>query len=330
MILHRTAIAILRNQKETKAAFHTKIIIGEIMFVKTTLRQEIKIDKIITIHYFEYDKNYKFAGESHGFWELLYVDKGEVDAVAGEEVRKLKQGQMIFHKPGEFHNVMANGVTAPNLVIISFECGNSAMDFFNDKILFAGDFEKNCLSNIMNEAKSAFENPLDDPYTIKMQRREERGNFACEQLIKINLELMLINFIRVKDKIPEKLSTVTRENYDSELTAAVIGYMQRNLYNKIKFSDICLFMHTSATNLKSTFKQKTGQGIMEYYRVLKIAEAKKLMREENMNFTQISERLCYSSVHYFSRHFKEITSLTPTEYALSIKAKSSKAEFEKF
>ncbi|HJB28450.1 MAG TPA: AraC family transcriptional regulator, partial [Candidatus Blautia faecavium] len=41
-----------------------------------------------------------------------------------------------------------------------------------------------------------------------------------------------------------------------------------------------------------------------------------------MNFTQISEYLGYSSIHYFSRQFKKISGMTPSEYSSSIKALS--------
>ena len=48
------------------------------MFTYTTLKKEITIDQIVTIHYFELLKDYKFMGERHDFWEFLYVDKGTI------------------------------------------------------------------------------------------------------------------------------------------------------------------------------------------------------------------------------------------------------------
>ena len=50
-------------------------------YVKTTLQHSIDIDAIITLHYFEYMKNFEFKGESHNFWEFLYVDKGTVPSL---------------------------------------------------------------------------------------------------------------------------------------------------------------------------------------------------------------------------------------------------------
>lgn len=46
-------------------------------YVKTYLKREIVIDSIVTIHYFEYTSDFIFHGESHDFWEFLYVDRGE-------------------------------------------------------------------------------------------------------------------------------------------------------------------------------------------------------------------------------------------------------------
>ena len=42
------------------------------------LTEELHITQIITIHYFEYTNTYHFHGESHDFWEFMYVDKGSV------------------------------------------------------------------------------------------------------------------------------------------------------------------------------------------------------------------------------------------------------------
>ena len=42
------------------------------------LNDFIHIQKLYTIHYFEYTSTYQFSGESHDFWEFLCVDKGEV------------------------------------------------------------------------------------------------------------------------------------------------------------------------------------------------------------------------------------------------------------
>ena len=44
-----------------------------------------------------------------------------------------------------------------------------------------------------------------------------------------------------------------------------------------------------------------------------------MIREGNLNFTEIAAALQYSTVHHFSRQFKEKFGITPTEYAKSVR-----------
>ena len=74
------------------------------------------------------------------------------------------------------------------------------------------------------------------------------------------------------------------------------------------------------SQLQKLFLKKSGAGIIEYFSLMKVNAAKQLIRTNKMNFTQISEQLGYTSIHYFSRQFKKVTGMTPSEYASSIKA----------
>jgi AraC-like DNA-binding protein len=69
------------------------------------------------------------------------------------------------------------------------------------------------------------------------------------------------------------------------------------------------------------FKEQTGTSVIEFYKSLKIEEARKLIREGQYNYTEIAERLGYTSIHYFSRQFKKTTGMTPSEYASSVKVR---------
>lgn len=123
-------------------------------YVGTVLRNDICIEEIVSIHYFEYMSNFFFEGESHDFWEFCYVDKGEVEVTADNISHTLHKGQIIFHKPNEFHMLKANGKIAPNLVVMSFHCASPDMDFFCDKLLALTDSEQNLLAQIITEAKN--------------------------------------------------------------------------------------------------------------------------------------------------------------------------------
>ncbi len=290
-------------------------------YTKTVLKTDIQIDALITVHYFEYTKNYRFDGESHPFWELLYVDKGAVDVTSDSTIYHLHQGELIFHKPGEFHSVSADGVVAPNLVVISFDTRSDAMLHFENAVFKAGEAERNLLASIISEATNAFLPPLGDPSTVKLDRAEE-SPFGAEQMIALHMEQLLITLIRRNGHVPSKrIASSIKTRSDHDLVERIIGYMQDNVFGNLTFADVCRFSAQSATNLKTIFKSVTGEGVMSYYRTLKITEAKRMLREGDGNITQIADRLGYNSVHYFSRYFKRVTGMTPSEYTLSIQTK---------
>ena len=171
-------------------------------YVSTFLRTDICIEQIVSIHYFEYMSNFSFEGESHDFWEFCYMDKGEVEVTADGVPHTLRKGEIIFHKPNEFHELKANGRIAPNLVVMAFHCSSPCMDFFRDKILTLTAVEQNLLAEIITEARKCFSSPLDNPYLQQLERRTP-SPFASEQLIRLYLEqFFLLMYRRCQEHQP--------------------------------------------------------------------------------------------------------------------------------
>lgn len=293
------------------------------LYIGTSIDEVFSIKKIYTIHYFEYSKDFHFAGESHDFWELLYVDMGVVEVLAGETKHTLFKGDIIFHAPGEFHSLWANGKTAPNLVVLSFECTNPSMAWFTGKILRIKEAERNLLGRIVYEAQQAFDSHLEDPGLKSLSRRDEQS-FGCEQLIKIYTEEFLIRLMRqdATVSIPNNLTNTIEHKTREKVFNKVVNYLMDNMNNQISMEELCRDVGYSRSYLHNVFKSRTGRSVMEYYKRLKMEKAKQLIREGSNNFTQISYELNFSSIHYFSKLFKKIVGMTPSAYASSVKLKS--------
>ena len=293
----------------------------------TVLKNSITINKIYSIHYFEYMSDFSFEGESHNFWEFICVDKGEVGVTAGKTFTILKKGDVAFHQPNEFHNVQATGTIAPNLVVISFQCDDEAMRFFKKRILRIDEMERNLLADIIIEARHCFDCRLDDPYLQNMPQKEPEM-FGAEQLICLYLEHFLIHLIRrysnpiVLRKRPARIETPksTKQKSDTEIFNRVVDYLENHISAPVTIEQICKDNLIGRSQLQKIFKERCNLGIIEYFSLMKVNAAKEMIRTNRMNFTQISEQLGYSSIHYISRQFKKVTGMTPSEYASSIKA----------
>ena len=285
------------------------------------LKRVFNINEIITVHYFEYEKDYFFIGEKHDFWELVYVDKGEIEIDMGDEKKSLTQGNIAFHQPNEYHNLRANGIVAPNLIVITFKCKSPSMDFFRKRILPLSDIEKHLLATIVQESMNSFSSPLENTFLTELTRKEF-SPFGSEQMIQLSLEQLLISLYRNFD-ITRINSTTLKRGIEQDLMSNVLSYLNENISQKLSVKQISDSLGVSATTLKHLFKEKIGEGIITHFSKMKIDIAKSLIREGNLNVSQISSYLGFDSVHIFSRRFKQITGMSPTQYG-----KSVKVEFE--
>ncbi len=285
-------------------------------------KQELRISKIYSIQYFEYLKDFSFEGEKHNFWEFVYIDKGAINAIAEDKDHNLIKGDIIFHKPNEFHKLRANGRIAPNLIIMSFSCKSPAMKWFNGKILRIGNEEKNLLARILHEAGNAFSSKLNDSLLLALERKEKQI-FATEQLIKLYLEQILIGLVRREMHIGvyNKPASPLKEKTRKDAFNKVVDFFENNLFDMPNLETVCRTTGFSCTYIENVFKEKTGRSVMEYFKIIKLEKSKDLIRDGDYTFTQIAANLNYSSLHYFSKIFKKYIGMTPTEYSSSVKLK---------
>ena len=86
------------------------------MLKPVPIRPVLSVTELYTLYYFHHNSGYRFAGESHDFWEIIYVDKGMASGLNGPEPYTLEKGQVIFHHPNVFHNFRTGGPTEEDIL----------------------------------------------------------------------------------------------------------------------------------------------------------------------------------------------------------------------
>lgn len=102
------------------------------------------------------------------------------------------------------------------------------------------------------------------------------------------------------DKIVEAVKEYVRENYGEKLTLAAIA-------SKIGISQ---------GYLSSVFKKQTGGNLNDYINQMKIEKAKELLEKHEYMMYEISDMLGFENPYYFSKVFKKLTGITPSEYEM--------------
>ena len=73
-------------------------------------------------------------------------------------------------------------------------------------------------------------------------------------------------------------------------------------------------MNYSKAYIFRQFKTSMGMSIMDYYISLKIKTAKELISKSDYSIKEISDRLSFDTPNYFSKTFKKIVGITPSQY----------------
>lgn len=109
---------------------------------------------------------------------------------------------------------------------------------------------------------------------------------------------------------------------DSDLTRKDTLFMEKlnqtiieNLDNtELDIPYICKQIGMSRASLYNKLKAITDMGANDYITKIRIEQAMKLIKESDLNFNEISDKVGFASARYFSTSFKQYTGLTPTQY----------------
>jgi AraC-like DNA-binding protein len=130
---------------------------------------------------------------------------------------------------------------------------------------------------------------------------------SAEQIEKLKVALSISGLELMCDKravLIEKIKNVITEmvHYTDELP-------------KTNFSDfISEKLQYDYTYLSNLFSEVKGITIQQFIIIHKIERAKELLLYDEINLTEISYKLHYSSVAHLSNQFKKITGLSPSHY----------------
>lgn len=94
----------------------------------------------------------------------------------------------------------------------------------------------------------------------------------------------------------------------------IIEYMRQNINRKITLEELSGIAGLSTFYLSRAFKDATGYPIIAYFNKMKTDKAKEMLIEGNKKVKEVAYELGYTNEFYFSRIFKRIEGLSPSEF----------------
>ena len=268
-------------------------------FNYSNISSSLDISEIYTKFYQEKGTNYNFSGEKHSYWELTYVDKGELLTTIDRVSYHLKQGDLIFYAPMQFHTQSTFEKISSSYLTINFKMNFNHADLLCNKIFSLKR----------------------DSYFIVTKLIEElsNDNLYSNDLSLCYLKQLIIQMLRLDNSyFHSKPTTHMQQTYENELLNDILLYIDDNIYEKISVSTLCEHVCISTSMLHSLFRKNMNNTAKNYINELKLSKSKELIRNSTHTLSEISEMLGFSSIHYFSKKFKSYFNISPTEYSKSI------------
>jgi len=261
--------------------------------------RKLHIDGIYTFFYQERKQGFIFSGEEHPMPELTYVDQGELHSVTEGHDILLKQGDIVFWGPNQWHMHYADMGVAPRYVTITFDL--SGVD----------------ITPLLNRKFAAPQQAV--ALIQQMLREQDRPDDYSHDMILSLLSALVLALLRHADKPETKLRSFNAVHSENEIIRNAQQYISAHVREKLSVPQVAKMVDVSPSYLTALFHKNLQISPGEYIRRIKLQESKQMIREDNLNFTEIAAALQYSTVHHFSRQFKEKFGLTPTEYAKSVR-----------
>lgn len=235
-------------------------------------------------------RNYEFAGETHPFYELVYVVNGCVGVTAGEEVYTLNAGQILLHPPEEFHRIWSECESEPHVLNLSFYAGD--VPYCNGRVIQLDPAERRELAEICAE----------------VQRGLKNGERALLGEMRLRLELWLLRVAKHGGGDAAPLESASAVRF-----AEVIGLLREHIREPLTAQDIAKLCHMSLSGLKKIFTRYAGMGVVSYFTEMKMRHAVILLKS-GKRVGETAAELGYTDQNYFSTVFHRVMGVAPGTY----------------
>jgi transcriptional regulator GlxA family with amidase domain len=133
---------------------------------------------------------------------------------------------------------------------------------------------------------------------------------------------------------PNDVSRLTfiRQASERALTAsnkidASIAFMTQHLNRPLQVSTLAAMVSISPSHYFALFKRRTGRAPMDYFTRLRMEEARRLLDTTESSVKEVAAALGYDDPFYFSRVFKAVNHLAPSNYRVKVREESAAREY---
>lgn len=284
-------------------------------FNKIVFEHALNLDSVVTMRIDRYSTPFISEDYSQPYYTLYHLLSGNASFVFEDETIELSYGQILLLSPENQYALHITENLPCKVFIMAMELSGSYINSINRYFATLSSENFNALLNLIEYADDLYN--LDKEHQPYVPEHVSQAVVSAKQIFQTKIELFLLGLFEASEASDR--SEPQRQKVKHKIVATVNDYLAKHIYDNVTVENICSELNISKSYLSSLYKRKTGETIITHYNDMKIAEAKRLISNGSHNYTEISQKLGFSSVHYFSRLFKKVCGISPSEFEKALK-----------
>ena len=258
----------------------------------------LQFERMYTVFYQECASDFYFRGERHEAYELVYVDRGQLHNLVGGKDVVLKQQQLMLIDRNDWHTQYSD--LPVNFLTVSFRLRGDALTPLTGRMLQPGQRQLSLIRQLLSDERS-------QPY--------------AHEYAEALLQQLLISLLRAQT-LPAQISgsqLPATSHTEHQIVDRLVQAISMNVSRKLTLQQLADAAHISIPYLHRLFQTQLGMPPGKYIAKIRMEECKALLRDGSLSMGEIAEKMGYSSPQYFSRQFRSVCGMTPSEYVRSLR-----------
>ncbi|MBU2951516.1 AraC family transcriptional regulator [Tamlana agarivorans] len=274
------------------------------------------INKDLDVLEFEAVTEWGYPRHKHNFFELTFVLKGAGQHLLNDSIINYQAGDIFFLTPKDEHEFIISEPTTFGIIKFTEQ-------LFLEKSTFTSStyWRKNIEtvifhSNVIAESIVHYETDKSQLIGLYYLIKNEMNNTLAYNR-NVLTELFGALLIVLSRNLKSRIKNESHEQFsDEEKVENILTYIRQNVLNKerVKLKTIAETFYMSPNYVGLFIKKHAGISVQQYVIQTKIKMAEQLLKQSNLNITEISEKLGFVDSSHFNRTFKKYTGENPSAF----------------
>ncbi|MDB4297361.1 AraC family transcriptional regulator [Flavobacteriaceae bacterium] len=265
---------------------------------------------------FEAINEWGYAKHHHNFYELTFVMSGSGQHLLNDAIIDYKAGDIFFLTPKDEHEFVVSEPT--KFGILKF-----TEQLFLEKSSFTSSthWRKNLEtvifhSNIIAESIVHYKSDEEQLFSLfRLISNELKSPLAYSR--NILTELFGALLIVLSRNLKRSVNSVSNKDLtDKDRVEAVLTYVRQHILDKekLKIKNIATEFNLSANYVSIFIKKHIQISLQQYVIETKMNMAKQLLKQTNLNISQVAQKTGFVDTSHFNKTFKKYFGSNPSVF----------------